>query len=113
MLSASTQNLLKDFFMAIANGELDIENRRQKLAGNAEFEPYSTFVRIDRNGDGHVDAIDLKAFLCDNSRSTYDVPECEFLIKYFDVDGDRALNYTEFLQMILPCDNLTLRSVAS
>lgn len=83
--------------MNIANGELDIENRRQKLAANSEFEPYSSFVRLDRNGDGLLDAIDLRAFLCDNSRSNYDVPECEFLIRYFDVDGDRALNYTEFL----------------
>ena len=113
MLTASTQHQLTDFFMTIANGELDIEGRRQKLAANSEFEPYSSFVRIDRNGDGHVDAVDLRAFLCDNSRSNYDIPECEFLIRYFDVDGDRALNYTEFLQMILPCDNLTLRSVAS
>ena len=35
------------------------------------------------------------------------------LLKYFDIDGDAALNYTEFLQMVLPCDNLTLRSLAS
>lgn len=32
---------------------------------------------------------------------------------YFDVDRDGHLNYQEFIQMILPCDNLLLRSEAS
>lgn len=35
------------------------------------------------------------------------------MIKYFDIDMDGGLNYTEFLQMILPCDDLILRAEAS
>jgi Ca2+-binding EF-hand superfamily protein len=39
--------------------------------------------------------------------------DCQYIINYFDIDGDGALSYTEFMQMILPCDNLHLRSEAS
>lgn len=35
------------------------------------------------------------------------------MISYFDIDEDRCLSYTEFMQMILPCDNLILRSDAA
>ena len=45
--------------MAIANGELSIESRRQGLASDHEFEPYSAFVRMDRNQDGLLDAGDI------------------------------------------------------
>lgn len=34
-------------------------------------------------------------------------------MSYFDVDRDGFLNYTEFLQMILPCDDLDLRAHAA
>ena len=34
-------------------------------------------------------------------------------MRYFDIDGDNALNYQEFLQMILPCDDLNLRAEAA
>lgn len=35
------------------------------------------------------------------------------MLDYFDIDQDGYLNYTEFMQMVLPCDNLLLRSDAS
>jgi Ca2+-binding EF-hand superfamily protein len=31
-------------------------------------------------------------------------------VGYFDIDKDGALSYTEFLQMVLPCDDMVLRS---
>jgi hypothetical protein len=34
-------------------------------------------------------------------------------VKYFDIDRDGGLNYTEYLQMVLPCDDLVLRAEAS
>jgi Ca2+-binding EF-hand superfamily protein len=67
------------------------------LAQNSEFEPYSTFVRLDRNGDNLICAGDIKTFLNDNHRMGYSINDCALLIKYFDIDGDCALNYTEFL----------------
>ena len=49
--------------MAVANGELAVEKRRQALAGLVDFEPYSSFVRIDRNGDNIIDSADVAHFL--------------------------------------------------
>jgi hypothetical protein len=51
--------------------------------------------------------------LCSNGLTHLSVRDCNLLIKYFDIDLDQALNYTEFMQMILPCDDLRLRSEAS
>jgi hypothetical protein len=34
-------------------------------------------------------------------------------VKFFDSDEDGSLNYAEFLQFILPCDNTLLRAIAS
>ena len=35
------------------------------------------------------------------------------MINYFDLDGDGQLNYHDFLQVLLPCDNPFLRSAAT
>jgi hypothetical protein len=55
--------------MAIANGELAVEKKRQALALLPDFEPYSSFVRIDRNGDNIIDAADVAHFLSENQRT--------------------------------------------
>ena len=34
-------------------------------------------------------------------------------IRYFDLDGDGKLNYHDFLQMLLPCDDAYLRAAVS
>ena len=71
MLSADTQNKLKDFLIAIANGELAVEKRRQSLALLQDFEPYSSFVRIDRTGDNIIDSGDVAHFLAENQRTQF------------------------------------------
>lgn len=35
------------------------------------------------------------------------------MVTYFDLDGDGKLNYHDFLQILLPCDNPYLRSAAT
>ena len=112
MLSHHTAHQFKDFLLAVGNGELSVENLRQQLAHNREFEAFSVFVRLDRAQDGVLDAHDIADFLRGNGHS-YGLADVTHLVRYFDIDGDGALNYTEFLQMILPCDNLTLRSQAA
>jgi Ca2+-binding EF-hand superfamily protein len=51
--------------------------------------------------------------LLDNGVRQFTVRDCELLVAYFDIDQDGLLSYTEFMQMVLPCDNLMLRSEAS
>ena len=48
MLSVETQTKIRDFLKAIGDYELSIEGLRQNLASNITFEPYSAFLRIDR-----------------------------------------------------------------
>ena len=75
---------------------MSVENLRQQLAQNRDFEAFSVFVRLDRSNDGVLDAGDIAEFLAANGRS-YGLPDVAHLVKYFDSDGDAALNYTEFL----------------
>ena len=77
------------------------------------MEPYAAFTRIDRGLDGFVSSMDLLNYLRDNN--VYDITEadCYYLIKFFDSDEDGKLNFPDFMQMILPCDNTYLRSVAT
>lgn len=37
----------------------------------------------------------------------------ESMIKYFDLDGDKQLNYHDFLQVVLPCDDAFVRAAAT
>ena len=39
--------------------------------------------------------------------------DCEHIIRYFDQDHDNGLNYKEFMELILPCDDLVLRSIVT
>jgi hypothetical protein len=35
------------------------------------------------------------------------------MIAYFDLDGDRKLNYHDFIQILLPCEDSFLRAAAT
>ena len=39
--------------------------------------------------------------------------DCYYLVKFFDADLDGRLNYPDFMQMVLPCDNPKLRAQAT
>ena len=39
--------------------------------------------------------------------------DCYYLVKFFDSDEDGKLNYTDFMQVLLPCDNPDLRAEAT
>ena len=83
------------------------------MASRHEFQPYSAFLRIERTGQRAVSANCIHEFLIGNGIRNFAVRDVELLLKYFDIGGDGMLSYTEFNQMILPCDDLNLRSEAS
>ena len=113
MLTPETSFKLREFFQTIGEFELQIEAQRQRIASIFEFEPYSAFMRLDRTGTKAITAIDIATFLQENGRPQYSAKDCEPVITYFDVDEDRCLSYQEFMQMVLPCDNLVLRADAA
>lgn len=110
MLSVETLALLRSLLVAIAEGEMSIEKQRRTLGKLVKFEPYAAFQRIDRKRTGFVDSMDILTFLRENGFSEETEADTYYLMKFFDVDDDQKLNYTEFLTLVLPCDNAKLRN---
>lgn len=49
-------------------------------------------------------------FLRDNGVNSANEADCFYMIKYFDSDNDGKLNYSDFMQLIMPCDHTNLRA---
>lgn len=110
MLGYATESKLKNLLVALANGEREIEASRQKLARFTNFTLLSAFERIDRSMSNHITSNDILKFLRDNS--VYSVSENEVfnLVKYFENDLKYSLDYKEFSQILLPCEDSRLRN---
>lgn len=78
-----------------------------------DFEPYTAFKRIDRNNSGLIDKKSLCQFQRENGFRELEPDDFSSLVRYFDLDGDRKLNYHDFLQILLPCDDSYLRAAAT
>ena len=48
-------------------------------------------------------------FLRDNGIVQFTISDCQKLINFYDSDGTGFLNYQDFLQVVLPCEDLNLR----
>ncbi len=99
--------------MYTAEQELSAEKLRQVLCSMREFEPYAAFKRIDRGNVGLVEKRALCQFMRENGFRELEPEDFGSLIRYFDLDGDRKLNYHDFLQILLPCDDAYLRAAAT
>jgi len=60
-----------------------------------------------------VTSIELLNFLRDNGIHNVTEADCYYLVKFFDSDEDGRLNYPDFMQLVLPCDNASLRAAAT
>jgi hypothetical protein len=54
---------LGELLLNVAEEELMIERQRQQLASLIDFEPYSTFTRIDRDRKEYISTIDILRFI--------------------------------------------------
>lgn len=61
-VSMATKKRLGKLFMCIGEQEQSIEISRQILCNCPEFEPYSSFKRLDRHGKGYITYNDLLDF---------------------------------------------------
>jgi Ca2+-binding EF-hand superfamily protein len=113
MLGLETQYKLKEFLQTVAELELQVERQRQLLATLSDFEPFAAFQRVNRNGDDIVTGLEIYNFLRDNGVNHATLKEVQLIVKYFDLDNDGALKYPEFMQLLLPCDDMYLRSAAT
>jgi len=62
-LGIESQYQLRDFFKEMADLELTTERQREILAKNNEFEPYASYQRVNRKGDGRLSALEIYSFL--------------------------------------------------
>ena len=74
------------------------------------YSPYSSFCRIDRNENGFITPMNLVNFFRDNGIMDVTEATCYFIVKFYDADEDGKLTYPEYLQLILPCTNMNMRS---
>ena len=88
---------LKELLVYTAESEIGIEKMRQILAAMRDFEPYTAFKRIDRNNTGYISGSALCKFMRENGFRELEPDDFARMIKYFDLDGDRKLNYHDFL----------------
>ena len=87
-----------------------VENQRQKLASLPEFEPFSAFQRMDRDQDCIITSVDILNFLRQNQIEEINESDCYSIVKYFDSKGHGNLAFNDFLQIVMPCDEPSLRA---
>jgi Ca2+-binding EF-hand superfamily protein len=93
MLGYETETRLKNFLVAVGDGERNLEAARQRMCTIRDFAPHSAFQRIDRDGSGAVDSHELCAFLRDHGNYTATEGECHRLVRFFDSDEDGRLSF--------------------
>ena len=113
MFGQESKIKLKDLLVFTANQEIQIEKLRQILCAMRDFEPYTAFKRIDRANIGLVDRHSLCQFQRENGFRELEPEDFNSMIAYFDLDSDKKLNYHNFLQILLPCDDAYLRAAAT
>lgn len=112
MLSYETERRLKNYLTALAEGELGIESLRQRLAQICDFSPCMAFQRVDRDANENVTSYELYNFLRENGVFSVSEGELYRLVKFFDNNEDGRLSFTEFEQILLPCEDNCLRRLA-
>ena len=66
MMSTTTEHLLKSLFVAVGQGERDLENDRKKLCRQRGFSVSAAFHRVDITGQGYISAEQIIEFLFQN-----------------------------------------------
>lgn len=112
MLACETERRLKNYLVAVADGESAIERLRQRLCEIPDFSPCNAFQRIDRDASDYVTSYEILKFLQDNRICSISENECYRLVKFFDSDEDGRLSFADFSQMVLPCEDNCMRSIA-
>lgn len=95
MLSYETERRLKNYLVAISDGELSLERLRQRLCEIRDFAPCMAFQRLDRCANEYLTSCSLLNFVRDNGVYTISENECYRLLKFFDSDEDGRLSHNE------------------
>lgn len=57
--------------------------------------------------------MEILNYIRDNGIHNITEADCYYLVKFFDSDEDGKLNYPDFMQLVLPCTNASMRAAAT
>lgn len=97
----------------VGQNEIKCEKQWQYCASQENFEPYASFTRLDWTRKGFVTQLDLYLFLRDNGILHAREEDTELIVAFFDLDNDLRLNYSDYLQIVLSCEDGYLWALAS
>ena len=112
MLSKETIKLSCDLLINLAEKEKKVEINRQVLGGDKEFDAYQVFAYLDTESKNYINEVNIINFLQKRNGIPCSIEEIEFLIFLYDENFDAKLSYMEFLNLVLPDNNYSLRKNA-
>lgn len=93
MLGYESERRLKNFLVAIGDGEKVLELARQRLCEIRDFSLDAAFQRLDRDGNNYITSLEIQSFLRDNNVFGVHESETYRLAKFFDSDEDNRLSF--------------------
>ena len=93
MLGYESENRLKNFLVALGDGEQGLEASRARLCRINDFAPNSAFQRFDRDGTRCVTSREIVNFLRDQRSFGIGDGEAHRLVRFFDSDGFGRLSF--------------------
>ena len=111
MLGFESERRLRNLLVAVGDGERDLEAARTRLCAIPDFALHSAFERFDRDSNATIVSHEIINFLVDNFVTHVAEPEAFELVKFFDSDGNCRLTFDEFIQILLPCEDMVLRNI--
>jgi hypothetical protein len=95
MLGYESERRLKNFLVAIGDGEHQLERARQRLCEIRDMAPFQLFQRLDRDCNDYISSYEILSFIKENGAIGISEPEIFELVKFFDSNEDGRLNYSE------------------
>ena len=106
MINPEWENALVNYFVALDKLDEQCEELRVELCQDHDFVPKTTFELLDKDKKNFLSLTDFKATL---SGVTYNEDSLRRFIRNYDKDSDFAINFDEFLGIVLPKKNDSLK----
>ena len=99
---------LLNYFSSMKDFNNKIENIKMQLCEQTNFNPFKLFIYLDSDRTGFITTKIINKFL-EEKKYYYDDEIIRCLIQIYDKDRDYCLNFQEFLNIILPINNNSLK----
>ena len=99
---------LLNYFSSMKDFNNKIDNIRMQLCEQTNFNPFKLFAYLNSDRNGFITTKIINKFL-EEKKYYYDDEIIRCLIQIYDKDRDYCLNFQEFLNIILPINNNSLK----